>query len=215
MGIFAHPDDESLLIGGTFALAHEEGWQTTLVTVTRGELGGRFSGIYGKKLATVRSRELKDAARLLHIDSLHAWDFSDKGVSQAKKAVTARLIELISKYKPRILITHDRSDPSQHPDHIATAQAVIDAVRKMRRQWKQGVLFAMLRPSPGHLTYAIDIATYRETKIRACRAHASQGLFRQMRLPVDLYYALNHFEYFKRYEKEPTMDDKRHHPNKK
>lgn len=39
MGVLAHPDDESLGIGGTLAKYAGEGVETYLVTATRGERG--------------------------------------------------------------------------------------------------------------------------------------------------------------------------------
>jgi LmbE family N-acetylglucosaminyl deacetylase len=95
-------------------------------------------------------------------------------------------------------------DTPQHPDHIATARAVIDAVLDVNPPWAHVVLFATLKPTLGRFTYALDIDAYRDIKIKACRAHVSQGLFHGVRLPVpvDVYYAINHFEYFQLYEKE-------------
>lgn len=215
MGVFAHPDDESLLMGGTLALAHGEGVYTSLATVTRGELGGKFSGIYGKKLAILRSHELVDAARILSIDSLHQMNFPDKGVHGAQQEVRDALIDIISKNKPSVIITHDGFDLTQHPDHLATARAVIDATTQMRPQWTYRVFFATLKPNADHMTYALDIQNHSNVKIQACSAHASQGLFHHTRLPLSVYYALNHFEYFIPYENETKANHKRHHSDKK
>ena len=67
MGVLAHPDDESLGIGGTLARYAGEGVETYLVTATRGERG-RF-GESGKKpppdvVGRVREAELREAARV-------------------------------------------------------------------------------------------------------------------------------------------------------
>ena len=215
LGVFAHPDDESLLMGGTLALAHGEGVHTSLVTVTRGELGGKFSGIYGKELAMMRSHELVDAVRILSIESLHQMKFPDKGVHGAKREVRNALIDIISKNKPQLIITHDGFDLTQHRDHLATAQAVIDATTQIHPQWTYRVFFATLKPNADHVTYALDIQNHSNVKIQACNAHASQGLFRHTQLPLGVYYALNHFEYFMPYEHETKADDKRHHSDKK
>ena len=65
MGVLAHPDDESLGIGGTLAKYAGEGIETYLVTATRGERG-RF-GESGEKpppdvVGRVREAELREAA---------------------------------------------------------------------------------------------------------------------------------------------------------
>lgn len=198
MGVFAHPDDESLLAGGTFALAHAERIRSLLVTVTRGERGGKFSGIYGKKLATIRTRELARAAAILNINTVHHLQIPDMGVRKARSEARNTLIDIIRRNTPQIVVTHDPFDTSQHPDHIATARAVIDAVTHVNPSWAYAILFAAFKPNADRLTYALDIDAYRDVKIQACRAHVSQGLFHIVKssIPIDVYYAVNHFEYF-------------------
>ena len=44
MAVLAHPDDESLGVGGTLAKYASEGVDVFLVTATRGD-GGRFRGL--------------------------------------------------------------------------------------------------------------------------------------------------------------------------
>lgn len=208
LGVFAHPDDESLLAGGMFALAHDEGIHSLLVTATRGERGGKFSGLYGKKLALTRTHELVRATSILKIPTVYQLQIPDKGVNKARLEVMQTLIDILITHTPQIIVTHDLLDTSQHPDHIATAHAVIDAVKHINSRWKHVVLFAALTPHQDRLSYALDIDAYRDTKIQACRTHRSQGLFRGTRLPVpiDIYYAVNHFEYFMLYEKETAAN---------
>lgn len=78
--VFAHPDDETLLSGGLFQAAKQEGIPCQLVTVTRGELGGRYSGVYGEKLAQIRAGELRKVAKTLNIPKLIHLSLPDKGV---------------------------------------------------------------------------------------------------------------------------------------
>ena len=198
LGVFAHPDDESLLMGGTFALAHTEGLRSLLVTVTQGECGGKFSGVYGKTLASTRTHELRRAATILKITTEYHLEFPDKGVKNIRFEVKDTLVDIISRNTPHIIVTHDPLDISQHPDHIATAKAVVDAVTHIHPSWAHAVLFAAFTPKTDRFTYALDIDDYRNVKIQACKEHVSQGLFDAARLPVpiDVYYAVNHFEYF-------------------
>lgn len=216
MGIFAHPDDESLLMSGAFLQAHAQGVHTVLVTVTAGELGGKSSGIYGKKLAKIRLLELSKAAQLLNIESIHHLKLPDKGVHKHQIKLAQSLIKIIKKNKPSIVITHDRFDPLQHPDHIATSQAVTDALVQIKPKRQQIVLFASFKPSEKNLTYMLDIDRFSKIKTQAVGAHVSQGLFSLVQLPPDIYYAVNHFEYFIPYENtKKESNNKRHNSNKK
>lgn len=215
MGVFAHPDDESLLMGGTFALAHVQQVRTSLIVVTRGELGGKFSGIYGKELSIIRSRELIRAARTLDIDTLTHLRFPDKGVHTATQEVKDTLVTHILENKPQVLVTHDRFDLTQHPDHLATAQAVIDAVTAIQSQMTCSLFFSTLKPDADRRTCAMDLSQYSEIKAQACNDHVSQRIASYQQTPLAIYYALHHFEYFMLYDKEKGSADKRYSSDKK
>ena len=72
MAVLAHPDDESLGVGGTLAKYAGEGVDVVLVTATRGD-GGRFCGHRcgderhpGRlALGNIREAELRAAATLV------------------------------------------------------------------------------------------------------------------------------------------------------
>src|SRR5262249_57138428 len=62
LGIFAHPDDESLACGGTFARLADAGARVVLLCASRGE-GGSVSDpslVPDGDLGRVRERELRD-----------------------------------------------------------------------------------------------------------------------------------------------------------
>src|SRR5204862_6156740 len=66
LAIFAHPDDESLLAGGTLAASAAAGLDVTIVSVTRGEAGPIGDRSVGReRLGEVREQELRAAAREL------------------------------------------------------------------------------------------------------------------------------------------------------
>jgi len=50
LAVFAHPDDESLNIGGLLAKAKKEGIETYLVCLTKGEKGVVDPGVSGERL---------------------------------------------------------------------------------------------------------------------------------------------------------------------
>ena len=70
MAVLAHPDDESLGIGGILAKYAAEGIETFLVTATRGERGWfgderEYPGL--EALGQIREAELRAAAEVLGI----------------------------------------------------------------------------------------------------------------------------------------------------
>src|SRR4030095_8461995 len=81
MAILAHPDDESLGIGGTLAKYASEGVEVFLVTATRGD-AGRFHGHRPddprhpgpSELARIREGELRAAAAALGVRDVWCLD---------------------------------------------------------------------------------------------------------------------------------------------
>src|SRR3954447_21564045 len=79
MAVLAHPDDESLGLGGTLARYANEGVQTFLVTATRGENGrhGASRSASPQQLGRVREAELLAASQVLAISDVHFLDYLD------------------------------------------------------------------------------------------------------------------------------------------
>ena len=132
LGILAHPDDESLGFGGTFAKYAAEGVETYLVTATRGERG-RF-GPAGKRgdpreVGCVRETELRAAAAVLGIREVFMLGFPDGLVDQvAPNIAIAALVEHIRRIQPDVVITFGAEGAYGHPDHIAISQFATAAV---------------------------------------------------------------------------------------
>src|SRR5580765_5358818 len=109
MAVLAHPDDESLGIGGTLAKYASEGVETYLVTATRGERG-RF-GESGEKpppevVGRVREAELREAARVLGVREVNFLDYYDGDLDQVNVAeAIARIVDHLRRVKPHVVIT--------------------------------------------------------------------------------------------------------------
>lgn len=132
MAVLAHPDDESLGIGGTLAKYASEGIETYLVTATRGERG-RF-GENGEKpppevVGRVREAELREAANVLSVREVSFLDYNDGDLDGANvpEAVT-RIADHIRRVKPQVVITFGPEGAYGHPDHIAISQLATAAV---------------------------------------------------------------------------------------
>jgi LmbE family N-acetylglucosaminyl deacetylase len=133
LAVYAHPDDEGLC-GGTLALNAAAGHHTVLVCATRGEVGQISDPILAtpETLAEVRENELRCAAAALNIGELIFLDYRDSGmagtaenadprsfVNVPAEEVARRLVGIIRRIKPEVVLTFDPQGGYGHPDHIA------------------------------------------------------------------------------------------------
>lgn len=126
MCILAHPDDESLGMGGTLVKYAVEGVETYLVTATRGERGrvGDTRGSLGlDAVGRIREAELRAAAKTLGIREVHFLDYLDGDLDRVNpNEAIAKIVEHIRRVKPHIVITFGPEGAYGHPDHIAISQ---------------------------------------------------------------------------------------------
>ncbi|HMQ56288.1 MAG TPA: PIG-L family deacetylase, partial [Anaerolineae bacterium] len=126
MCILAHPDDESLGMGGILAKYAAEGVETYLVTATRGEHGwtGKPADYPGPtQLGQTREGELRRAAKGLGIREVTFLDYIDGSLDEADPTeVTNRLVAHLRRVRPQVVVTFDPNGAYGHPDHIAIAQ---------------------------------------------------------------------------------------------
>jgi LmbE family N-acetylglucosaminyl deacetylase len=132
MCVLAHPDDESLGMGGTLARYAAEGVETHLVTATRGERGwfGDEKDNPGlEALGKMREAELRNAARELGIREVNFLDYVDGDLDHADPAeAAAKIVGHIRRVRPHVVITFDPNGAYGHPDHIAICQFTTAAV---------------------------------------------------------------------------------------
>jgi N-acetyl-1-D-myo-inositol-2-amino-2-deoxy-alpha-D-glucopyranoside deacetylase len=131
---FAHPDDEAFGTGGTLAHYAAKGVRVALVCATRGEAGGIAEpGLATPEtLGEVRTSELQCAARTLGVAEVVFLDYRDSGmegspdnnhprafVNAAADEVIARLVGVIRRLRPQVVVTFEPNGGYGHPDHIA------------------------------------------------------------------------------------------------
>src|SRR5215471_2845435 len=136
MAVLAHPDDESLGVGGTLAKYASEGAEVFLVTATRGE-GGRYRG-FGpddphypgpSALAIIRETELRAAAAALGIREVSLLDYRDQHLDRANpREAIAAIVRHIRRVQPHVVVTFGPDGAYRHPDHIAISQFTTAAV---------------------------------------------------------------------------------------
>lgn len=132
MAVLAHPDDESLGIGGTLARYAAEGVATHVVTATRGERGRFFDNANrpsDEEVGRVREGELRRAADVLGVSSVSLLDYRDGQLDRADAGeATGRIVAEIRRVRPQVVVTFDPKGAYGHPDHIAISQLACGAV---------------------------------------------------------------------------------------
>lgn len=136
MAVVAHPDDESLGLGGTLAKYAGEGVDVFLLTATRGE-AGRFRGHRfddpehpGRlALAEVREAELRAAASALGLREVCVLDYPDRQLDLARPGeVIDRIVFHLRRVRPDVVVTFGPDGAYGHPDHIAISQFTTAAI---------------------------------------------------------------------------------------
>lgn len=135
LGVFAHPDDETLCAGGTFAKYASAGAEVRVVSLTKGGAGQirDASAATRATLTAVREKELDTAGSLLGLTETRCLDFSDGGLTEIDSRVLVALAsELLGEFDPDVVITFGPDGFSGHADHIAVGAAVTAACYEMR-----------------------------------------------------------------------------------
>ncbi len=197
---FAHPDDESFLAAGAACKYGNAGVHLALVTATQGEAGktGDPPVCSNEELPAVRERELRAAMSILGIRHLHLLGLRDQNLSAAPVGeIRRKLVELIRRHRPQIVITFDPNGGNLHTDHIAISRFTSDAVSAAadprwfpetgqphevdRLLWTPPVSYWELLRAGGlnehaGIDFLIDIRPWSQRKADALRAHRSQHL---------------------------------------
>lgn len=126
LAVFAHPDDESMGMGGTLAKYSAEGVETHLVCASRGEVGwfGPEEQNPGpERLGQLREAELRNAVKELGMTSLSFLGCMDGQVDRADPAeIIAKIVSHIRRIQPQVVVTFPHDGNYGHPDHIAIGQ---------------------------------------------------------------------------------------------
>jgi bacillithiol biosynthesis deacetylase BshB1 len=174
LAIFAHPDDVELTVGGTLLKMKSLGYKTGALDVTRGEMGTRGT-VEG------RAAEADEAAKILKLDVRENLGLPDGHVFVTDDERT-KLVRVLRRLKPKILLTHQIDDP--HPDHNHIAQLVRESARLASMQKYDGDFGQERTPAPmvAHNIFSqrvtpsfiVDISDFLSEKTKAIRAHKSQ-----------------------------------------
>jgi len=135
LGIFAHPDDETVCAGGTLARYASAGADISVVSFTKGGAGQiRDAGAATRAtLTAVRQRELDAAGKELGLTRTRCLDHPDGSLSELDDGVLLEQAkELVSEFDPDVVITFGPDGFSGHPDHLAVGAAGAAACFELR-----------------------------------------------------------------------------------
>ena len=136
MAVLAHPDDESLGVGGTLAKYAAEGVEVFLLTATRGD-GGRYRGHRADApehpgplaLGKIREEELRAAAAVLGVREVSLLDYHDQHLDRADpRQAIGGIAGHLRRVHPDVVVTFGPDGAYGHPDHIAISQFTTAAI---------------------------------------------------------------------------------------
>lgn len=205
MVVHAHPDDESSQTGGTLARYAAAGYRTVLITCTD---GGQGDAAYGVKptqpghdshvVAARRSRELARAAAMLGVSAVVELGYPDSGIAtdgaeavavdvfsqRTLKPMVTRLVRLMRRYQPDVVVTYPPNGLSGHPDHIRTHDLVVAAHTNIvaNGQHEERLRQAADSPPRGPKLYYIALSA---TRLRALQTSAVAVLGADALVPPD------------------------------
>lgn len=185
MIVVAHPDDAEFSSAGTLAKFAEEGKHVVIVLCTSGDKGTARRDISSAELAALREGEQLEASRRLGVAETEFLRLGD-GELTPDLAFREKVVRMIRKHRPDIVITHDPFRPyALHPDHRAVGITTVDSVYPTARDplyfpehLREGLephkVAELWLYGSEHPDRWVDISGTFHKKIEALKAHASQ-----------------------------------------
>ncbi len=136
LGVFAHPDDETSASAGTMVKWIAENNEAYVITATGGELGTLGTGdlvIQRENLASVRESELRNNLALYGCHSPFLLRYRDQELAiESTDILSAKVLNVIKKVQPHVIVTFGPSGISNHTDHIAIHHATKQAYEEYK-----------------------------------------------------------------------------------
>jgi N-acetyl-1-D-myo-inositol-2-amino-2-deoxy-alpha-D-glucopyranoside deacetylase len=135
LSFHAHPDDESISMGGTLAGYASAGVPVTVVIATRGEEGEihnrEDADEIRPRLGEIREAEARAACSILGVEDLAFLGYRDSGMMGTPEndapgafwnadfmEAVGRLVTVIRSRRPTVVTAYDPFGGYGHPDHI-------------------------------------------------------------------------------------------------
>lgn len=168
----AHPDDAELGCGGTIAKLTKRNKKVGIIDFTLGELGTRGT-------PELRKQEAQRSTAILNVAVRENIALKD-GFFYPDEDSLLRLIQVIRKYKPEILLLNAPAD--RHPDHgnagnFALRAAFLSGLAKIKTEfsaWRPKHTFHYIQDRFLQPTFVVNISAEFEQKMKAIQAFKSQ-----------------------------------------
>jgi len=192
--VVTHPDDETILCGGTLALLSARGVAVHVLCLTRGE-GGELGDpplCARAELGEVREQEMVGAVKALGGKSLTFLGYVDPvvGPDDTLSAPAAdpvmlagQIVNSLKQFKIEVVLTHGSNGEYGHPAHQLVHQTALAAVASLGDSAPPLYSFAASYPEHPYPRLAnpddpaavvVNVAAYLGKKEAAALCHATQ-----------------------------------------
>ena len=192
--VVAHPDDETILCGGTLARLASRGVAVHYLCLTRGEGGelGEPPRCARAELGQVREREMVCAVQALGGKSLTFLGYVDPevGPNDTLSAPAAdpvmlagQVVNSLKQFGAEVVLTHGSNGEYGHPAHQLTHRAALAAVASLSDS--APVLYSFAASYPAHpyprlsnaddpADLVVNVSAFLDQKEAAARCHDTQ-----------------------------------------
>lgn len=146
---YAHPDDEIGIVPLANRYMKEEGAYTTLICTTNGDVGTVDPELMKNytSIAELRLAELECATKAAGFNEVVTFNYRDSGMMGSAdnehpdcswqaplEEVTQRVVEVMRRVRPQVVVTFDTYGAYGHPDHIKINQATLAAFEQLQAE---------------------------------------------------------------------------------
>lgn len=193
LAFFAHPDDETMLAGGTLALLSRQSAAVTVLIATRGEGGetGEPPLCTREELGAVREEELRCACKALQVN-LSLLDYIDPTVGPGDELypftsdeteLTDKVLAALRDTRADCLISHGSNGEYGHPAHRLCYRAALGAIQRLGQA--APLFYTVQAAWPGHprprlmnandpASMVLNLEPLRAVKTAAAMCHRTQ-----------------------------------------
>ena len=192
--VVAHPDDETILTGGTLALLASRRVEVHVVCLTRGE-GGELGApplTTREQLGEVREAEIVGAVGKLGGRSLSFLGYVDPTVGPGDELfapahdptmLSGQIVASIKQVQAQVVLTHGSAGEYGHPAHQLVHNSVLIAAASLGAAAPVVYSFAAayaahpyprLANAPDPADVIVDVSAFMDKKTAAALCHATQ-----------------------------------------